>query len=201
MNKEIIYVLTNEAMEGYVKIGKTTNLNQRLSSLDNTSVPLPFECVFAIEVEQGQCERLVHDAFSDARVRKNREFFEISPDRVVSALKLTGGRIIDLNTEQYLDQEAKDAIEKTKRRRDRFSFKIVDIPVGAELYFYKDESITCTVLSNNTVEFEGEQVSLTASALTIANRMGYHWTNVSGTQCWCYAGETLVERRLRFESE
>ena len=56
MNKEIIYVLTNSAMEGYVKIGRTTNLDQRLSSLDNTSVPLPFECVFAIEVEQGQCE-------------------------------------------------------------------------------------------------------------------------------------------------
>jgi len=53
MNKEIIYVLTNSAMEGYVKIGRTTNLDQRLSSLDNTSVPLPFECVFAIEVEQG----------------------------------------------------------------------------------------------------------------------------------------------------
>ncbi len=37
----IIYVLTNPAFEGYVKIGKTKDLKQRLRSLDNTSMPLP----------------------------------------------------------------------------------------------------------------------------------------------------------------
>lgn len=47
----IVYVLTNAAFDGYVKIGKTTNLEQRLRSLDNTSVPLPFRCVYAVEVD------------------------------------------------------------------------------------------------------------------------------------------------------
>ena len=57
----VVYVLTNPAFEGYVKVGRTTNLEQRLRSLDNTSVPLPFRCVFAVEVEDdAQVEKLVH---------------------------------------------------------------------------------------------------------------------------------------------
>jgi hypothetical protein len=34
---EIIYVLIYEAMPGYVKVGRTTNLEQRIRSLDTTS--------------------------------------------------------------------------------------------------------------------------------------------------------------------
>ena len=49
--KGIVYCLTNPSMDNYVKIGETTNLTQRLKSLDTTGVPLPFECVYAIEVE------------------------------------------------------------------------------------------------------------------------------------------------------
>jgi hypothetical protein len=85
---EIVCVLINEAMPGYAKIGRTDNLEQRIRSLDNTSVPLPFECFYAARVNDAAfVEKQLHDAFADFRVRKNREYFEISPDRVVSALK------------------------------------------------------------------------------------------------------------------
>lgn len=41
---EIVYVLTNEAMPGLVKIGRTNNeLAARIRALYSTSVPLPFE--------------------------------------------------------------------------------------------------------------------------------------------------------------
>ena len=49
---EIIYILINEAMPGYVKIGRTTDLNQRLRSLYRTQVPLPFEVFYACIVEK-----------------------------------------------------------------------------------------------------------------------------------------------------
>ena len=42
----IVYVLTNPAMPGIVKIGKThASLGSRLSQLYSTGVPVPFECV------------------------------------------------------------------------------------------------------------------------------------------------------------
>ena len=52
-NSGIIYLLTNEAMPGFVKIGKTTRKDPqvRIDELNNTSVPVPFECVLAVRVE------------------------------------------------------------------------------------------------------------------------------------------------------
>ena len=77
MTKGVVYVLSNPAMDGYIKIGKTTNLEQRLKSLDNTSTPLPFRCIFAIEVEDmDQVERLARQTFKRDRVRSNRRFFD-----------------------------------------------------------------------------------------------------------------------------
>lgn len=46
----IVYVLINEAMPGYVKVGKTDNIDRRLRDLDWTNLPLPFECFYAARV-------------------------------------------------------------------------------------------------------------------------------------------------------
>lgn len=48
----IVYIATNPAMVGYVKIGRTDNsADQRIKELDGTNVPFPFECGYAVEVE------------------------------------------------------------------------------------------------------------------------------------------------------
>lgn len=66
---EIIYVLKNSAMPNYVKIGKTQNLQQRMKDLDNTSVPGPFECVYAALVEKNRCwEQTLHKVLLEDRV-------------------------------------------------------------------------------------------------------------------------------------
>ena len=46
----IVYCLENPAMPDLVKIGITQDIEQRIRSLDNTSVPLPFVCFVAVEV-------------------------------------------------------------------------------------------------------------------------------------------------------
>lgn len=76
---EIVYVFTNEAMPGLVKIGRTSNaVDDRLTDLSaSTSVPLPFECYFAAEVRQAAAlERKLHELFSEYRVNPKREFFK-----------------------------------------------------------------------------------------------------------------------------
>lgn len=201
MKDDIIYVLVNEAMPGYVKIGRTTNLEQRIRSLDTTSVPLPFECIYACRVvNSALVERHLHDAFLDHRVRSSREFFEISADRVISALKLAEVENVTPKGDYVESQEDQQALNQARSRRAVFNFKMVDIPVGAELTFINDENIKARVISlkgQRTIEFEGEATSPSAAAQKI---LGFPY-NVQGTIYWLYEGETLDERRRRMESE
>ncbi len=61
----IVYVLTSEAMPDYVKIGKTNDLQDRPCTLNNTSVPFPFECYYACKVtDMAFIENRVHKIFT-----------------------------------------------------------------------------------------------------------------------------------------
>ena len=85
-----VYVLTNPAMEGLVKIGKTTrDVSLRLADLYTTGVPLPFECKYAAKVRDvDETEKAFHEAFGPNRINIKREFFEIKPLKAIAALKL-----------------------------------------------------------------------------------------------------------------
>lgn len=85
----IIYILTNPAMPGYVKIGRTTNLMQRLTQLNSSSVPLPFVCVHAGTVAHAsRVEFVLHTLFAAHRSSLDREFFKMDAALAVDALKL-----------------------------------------------------------------------------------------------------------------
>jgi len=194
---EIIYILINEAMPGYVKIGKTNNLEQRIRSLDNTSVPLPFECFYACTVKDSAfVEQQLHDAFLDHRVRTSREFFEISPERAVAALKLAAIENITPKKDYVESKEDQQALNEARTKRAVFNFNMVNIPIGAELVFSRDETKKAKVIDNRSIEFNGEVTSLSSSAQKI---LGYDY-GVAGTDYWMYDGETLDERRKRIES-
>jgi len=197
---EIVYVLINEAMDGYVKIGRTNDLEQRMRSLDNTSVPLPFECFYAARVNNAAfVESRLHEAFADHRVRKNREFFEISPERIRAALSIGELQDVTPNRDFVESEDDQKALDKARTQRERFNFRMVDIPLGAVLNFTRDSNITCTVVDPNRVEFEGEALSLTAAAFKVMRGMGYDWKALSGPAFWEYESETLDERRRRME--
>jgi len=75
----IVYLLTNPVMPGLTKIGKTNinGLESRLQTLYNTSVPIPFHCFYACEVEDPDLvEKKLHDAFGDHRVNKKGSFLK-----------------------------------------------------------------------------------------------------------------------------
>jgi len=195
---DIIYVLINEAMPGYVKIGLTNNLEQRIRSLDTTSVPLPFECFYACTVQNANfVEHQLHDTFLDHRVRSSREFFEVSPERVVSALKLAEIENVTPGRDYVESKEDQQALNQARKRRADFNFKMVGIPIGSEILYINDENIKAKVIDNRQVEINGAVTSLSASAQKL---LGYPY-NVQGTLYWMYEGESLDERRRRLEAE
>ena len=88
---EIVYIFTNPAMPGYIKIGKTFqgDVAKRLKDLSNpTGIPVPFQCAYAAVVKNAtSVEATLHSAFACDRVNPKREFFKTEPQRIITLLK------------------------------------------------------------------------------------------------------------------
>jgi len=187
-----------------IKIGITDNLERRLKELDNTSTPLPFECFYAVEVEDASAiERKMHQGLDDKRVRQNREFFNATPEQAKSLLQmveLMGGKDVTPREVIAETEQDKQALSNAKKRSSRFDyFGVLGITVGTTLTFSKDNTITCEVIDDRQVKFRDQNTSLSASALIVVNELGYNWDRINGAAYWCYNGKTLVD--LRFERE
>jgi hypothetical protein len=193
----IVYVLTNEAMPGLVKIGTTAgDVATRVKQLDTTCTPYPFECFYAAEVVDAQrVERAIHEAFGDHRIRKNREFFKISPDKPKAIIELLCVKNVTPGVELFTETDDKEALEEAKKRRAVFSFPKVGLGPGTVLQSVFDDAITCVVKGDRWVEFRGQEASLSSSALDIAHEKGLGWSAIAGPDYWKYEGKTLSELR------
>lgn len=163
----IVYVLTNPAMPGIVKIGKTArgSVDARLGELYTTGVPVPFECAFAGKVaDESKVEKAFHLAFGPYRLNPKREFFEIEAEQAIALLELMTTEDVTPSIQEEADKvdvDAKAGSDKLKARRPVQNFLEMGIPVGSELKFTQlDES--CTVLNGRRVSYNGEDISLTA---------------------------------------
>ena len=197
-----VYVLSNAAMEGYIKIGRTdegttSSVVQRMRHLNTSGLPLPFDCEHASAVSDAPAvEKALHEAFGDYRVRPEREFFQgLAPFRVTAILKLLemenvtppGGE-----TDTAEDGPAKEP------RRPSFRFAAVGIPNGATLQWADDPTIECKVDGDTTyVLYEERRWAIS----TLARELKGWKHSPPGPQYWLYEGETLRERQLRLERE
>jgi len=199
-----IYLLTNPTIPDLVKIGKTTNLEERVKQLSSHSgVPVPFEVYYSCEVsDPHKVEKHLHDGFGDHRVNPKREFFRINPERVVSILKLVELRDVTPQTDIVEDEDERTSLNRERGRRSPFTFSSVEIPIGSVLHFVRDEDITVTVVDDKNVEYRGEVTSLSKLSLDIlTEHYGWNSTTITGPRYWIYENETLSERRLRMESD
>ena len=190
-------------MPDIIKIGFTEkSLEKRLSSLYNSSVPVPFECYFASEVDDARdIESLLHQAFGDLRVNNSREFFRVSPENVRILLERFGTEIevgnLDIPNE---DKNALNkAISEARSIREAFNFKMVSIEPGSELVFLRDENEIAVVLDHKKITHRNSETSLSAAALLLLNEMGSARTTVAGPRFWKYEGEILSDLRNRME--
>lgn len=200
---EIVYLLTNPVMPDLVKVGRTTNLEERLRSLSTHSgVPVPFEVFYACEVsDSARVERQIHEGFGDHRINPKREFFRINPDRVLAILKLVELRDVTPFEDVVEDRVEQESLNRERNRRENFKFSLLGLGPGSVLTFLRDESIQATVIDDRRISFEGKETSLSSSALEILRgRYGYHARTIAGPQYWCYEGRTLSEIRQVLES-
>lgn len=194
---QIIYILTNESMPGFIKIGFTTNpVEERIRQLDKTGVPLPFEVYYHAEVSDARKEEgWLHSIFADRRVRDNREFFKMNPELAVLALKRI--EIKELAPEDQLTNEQEREVDEIKERRSRFHFQNYGIHPGEKIAFTRDPGVIATVQEGDKIELNGRVDFLSNIAKEL---LGYE-RRPQGTLYFTYNGEILDDMRRRIDGE
>jgi hypothetical protein len=202
----IVYILTNPVMPGLVKIGCTDRpIEERLRELASASgVPVPFECFLAVEVASSrEIEAALHQAFADRRVNQKREFFTLSLDRPAAILQLfrkEPGADVTPESDVAETEEEREALNQERVRRSNFNFSMVGLVPGAQLVSAFDEALTCTVIDERRVNFEGHIMSLSAAAKEAAHKTGRHWKAVQGPLFWLHHGKSLDALRDEYEA-
>lgn len=194
-----VYVLTNPAMPGLVKIGMTTRdvLKDRLRELYSTGVPLPFECYYACRVSAGDCENIeksLHQAFAPDRINPGREFFRMDPERVKVILKLFHlsdvTREVSAEIEENVAAEDRSARENFKQRRPRLNFHEMGMKDGDILVFKDDRTKQATIAGEHYVMYQGERFSLTALTVKLKNSSQ---SNVRPLRYWLFGNDSLED--------
>lgn len=141
-----------------------------------------------------------HETLASGRLRE-RELFKISPEKAYMVFRKVAklrGDADSLETLEATPEQQEE--EQLSKRRQRFTFEMLDIPVEAELSYIRDDTVTCTVAdADNHVRYNGELTTLSALAgkLLALNSS----TGVAGPRYFVYDGEALSDRRNRLEVE
>lgn len=107
MSRGYVYVLSNPAMPGIVKIGKTTQSPEdRARQIgDATGVPFPFKIEFSVFLPDcHSAERFIHQRFKGQRCNERREFFRVLPSEAGNAAL----EVLDEQINEFLGEFAPD---------------------------------------------------------------------------------------------
>jgi len=191
----VVYVLSNPAMPGLVKIGRTSQEDHlvRVSQLYTTGVPVPFEVEYACRVPNpAEVESALHRAFAPQRINPRREFFEIEPDQAIAILRLLN--VEDVTEEVKSDSEGindqdRESASRLKSRRPSLNFEEMGIPIGSEIESIPDGD-TAIVVEPKKVRFrDSDPVSLTAATRDL---LGLTYS-VAPCSHWTFQGRNLSE--------
>ena len=193
----IVYVLTNEAMPGIVKIGRTSGdtVERRVAELSRaTGIPLPFRVAVARRVHDAvKVEKALHVAFGRERVNPAREFFSIEPFRLIELLNAFPGTDLTPETEAAAEREVKkdqpQAYEaersfEQKKRRPPLNFEEMGLSIGSELVHVETGDVI-EIVEAKKVRLRDEVVSLTRAQMIISGapyavQPGRYWRAADG---------------------
>lgn len=188
MSKGYIYIMTNPALKGMVKIGYAKDVEVRRKQLSTTALPYDYEVYATYEttgnLEDKKLHNMIDKLNSELRVSKNREFYIMTPDDAFGLLEAIA---MISNTTEKLKKVAKTAKSTQTIKRPAIDFEKCGIPVGAELVYTEDSSVRVIVADNRKVQYNNELTSLSAIA------KGFKGYNVAGPSYFTYNGELITD--------
>jgi len=124
MGTGYIYIATNPSLD-YIKVGMTSRSpKKRISELSSTtSIPTKFEVFWSQKCSQPKIlEKKAHGLLKEYRVNRDREFFDISPDKAKE--KIVSEEI--LNTKNNNEWKTREEIAKQLEVAERTITRRVD---------------------------------------------------------------------------
>ncbi|WP_420613515.1 GIY-YIG nuclease family protein [Candidatus Spongiisocius sp.] len=203
-----VYILTNEAMPGLVKIGMAEDPYQRAATLYTTGVPLPFEVAYAALVDHpNQWEAALHNAFSPQRVNSGREYFEIDPHQAVGILELVAIEDLPISDCQPPALVHREALSRVKKKLPPLNFDDLGVEPGTVLKFIQHPDAIASVATYKKVVLTGypegypgpgidsQPISLTPLTVGLRSFLrGRQLASHQPTPYWCLPdGRTVLE--------
>lgn len=214
--KGVIYILTNPSFPDYAKIGYADDIERRLQQLNRSEcIPFAFRVFATYEVNSRLSDLKIHAIIDkinpDLRSIENfngqkrvREFYAMSAEDAYAILEaiaeihgcLDKLKLINPNEEEIRAEETAEEVKAESRTRSaNFTFSEWKIPVGAVLEYYTDKNITCTVVDDRKVKYNGEIMSLTGVAKIITGKT----TGIAGPRYFKYKDAWLWDIEGRKE--
>ena len=210
-----VYILTNPSFrEDWVKIGKSTNMEKRLKTLNTTALPLPFKVYATIKTAKyEELEKIIHkqiDRLTDLRINQSREFFNVHPAQALDIFLDQATALDDAIVTKYENGKPRQmypVLEKSKEEKEKkpqrppFDFSMVGLNVGDKVIF-DALNLEVKVAGRNKVEYEGRLWSLSAFCGTyLPENMHNASEAYQGPKYFSYQGKTLWEIRLEKEKK
>ena len=200
MSKGYIYIMTNPALKGMVKIGYATDVEVRRQQLSTTALPYDYEIYATYEtpgkLEDKKLHRLIDKLNPDLRVSKNREFFIMSPEdafELLESIAIISGSVDKLKRVKDTDTDVSGfSTGKQTVKKPPINFSECGIPVGAELVCTEDDSIRPVVVSDRKVQYKDEITSLTAIMKELKQ-----YEHIAGPTYFTYNGELITDIAYR----
>lgn len=216
MAQGYIYILTNPSFPEYVKIGYATDVRERLKQLNHSEcIPFAFRVYATYEVDSALSDKKVHNIIDGLNPslraietfngkQKKREFYAMAPEDAYSLLESIAAingyedrlHLIEPDKEEKKDEElAETIIQEHASRGENFSFTKCQIPVGATIEFINDSNITCTVVDDRRVKYQGQIMYMTGLAKLLLGTK----TSIAGPLYFSYKGKKLQDYYVEFQ--
>jgi hypothetical protein len=198
MKKQVIYILTNQSFEGLIKIGVSDNIDEELTKLNSLcDVSLPFYVYAIYETEKplqslkGILPLLEMVASEKVKMPKGcsmkQGFYAVSAEKAFEISK----QVASITK----DGKKLKKVSETKSTIPTLKFQQLNIPVGSELVFTKDNTIVCkTIDSDKNVEFGGKRWNLCEfTNLVFMIKYAFKGQIQNETMYFTYKGKTLSQ--------
>lgn len=210
--KGVIYILTNLSFPDYVKIGYADDIDKRLKQLNRSvCIPFAFRVYATHEVNSRLSDLKLHAIIdklnSDLRSiddfngqKRLREFYAMNLEEAYVILEVMAEihgckenlkLVVPSDVDAQEEQLAQEIDTESHEKAEKFSFTKCQISAGEEIEYYDDPSIKCKVVDDRKVEYQGNEMSMTAAAKIISGKK----YSIAGPRFFKYKGEWLNDIR------